>query len=97
VPQGCGQGAGDIFIQAAAKCHVQDLRAAADREQRFIRLQNEGDEGALKVIAFGVNAMNRRIQMAAIECRVHISATAEHKTVKAIHKLGQSGYGQTGR
>ena len=87
VLQRAGHLRGDVLHQRAAARDVQDLDAAADREDRQVAAARLADERELELVARRIDVHHRRMSRLAVAGRRDVLAAGEQQAVDCVDRL----------
>ena len=84
VGQSVGPLAGDVLHEGAAERDVEDLDAAADREQRHVVGHGATGEAELEVVAGRRDVVDGRVPRLAEALGLDVTAAGEHEAVQPL-------------
>ena len=88
---------GNVLEQRAAERHVEQLVSPADRQQGQIRLEGGFEQGEFRGVAHRIDRPRRRVQLLAVERRVHIEAANDDEAVKSADHVARADAGSKRR
>ena len=80
----------DVLDERAAGGDVQDLRAAADREQRQVAGHRPARQIDLELVAPRLGIVDRRVAILAVEHRIDVAAAGQQQAVELVEQLARA-------
>ena len=81
---------GEVLVQRPAARAVQDLDAAADREERQVGVARGRDERELELVAGGVRPLTAGVRRLAVVVRRDVGSAGEDKPVDRIEQFPET-------
>src|SRR6516165_5907123 len=73
---------GEVLVECAAKLHIDQLRSAADAENRQPMAQRQVEQALLEVVARSVDVNTLVLLLFTVQRRVDVLPTGENNAVK---------------
>ena len=82
-------GVGEVLLERAAKGDIEDLKPAADRQQRHVPVNRRASNRDLEGVAPLMDAGGVRTGLGAVERRIEVGPAGEHDGVDQVeHRAG---------
>ena len=78
---------GQVLHEVTSERHVQDLRAAADGQNRHVARERRLEQGQLAAVALRDDTLGLRVRFLAVHLRVEVRAAGEHDPVEDVQRL----------